>query len=356
MPQTCISEAQKYQGALYQDKKTKAKNNRQPRVEDIDTPPSPQKKVTFEPPPPAPSPPAAAAPALNVFDFLVPEDSDSDSGSEVSSDSDSGKEEDNNNKSPSSEIGRGRPKPSGNAEDATSGQQHSAYLYHHAYNQHQYPPGYTYPPQQQTHYPATAYWYPQPPSQAPLQQSLLTPGHPPPSLPTEESRTESQKKRKRSSIDLVQTTSMSNGSLQTGLTGGLNKLLSAPEEDAARAAEASPLSPKKRHKRSIDETSKSLKARHDDKAREKEKRRTASNSTGASTALTTTGNKERGLTSKRSARPHHDDDLRYDSDLERRARGTMTRKALTYPRQASHSEFFLTLIDKDHHSVKGQSI
>lgn len=331
----------------------------------MDTPStlSPQKKVTFEPPPPAPSPPAAAAPAINVFDYMVPDDSEPESSASGGLSNASG--DDARDRSPSPEVGRGRSKPLAHTEGASAtGQQDAAYIptaYHYAYNQHQYPPGYTYPPPQQTPYPAPAYWYPQPPSQAPLQQPLLTPGHPQPGLPIEESRSESQKKRKRSPMDAVKTATRPNGSLQSGLTGGLHKLLTAQEEDAARAAEASPLSPKKRHKRSIDEASKALKSRHEDKSKDKDKKRTASHPAATSNALTTMENKERDLTSKRAQRSHHDEDARYDSELERKARGEpSTRKTLTYPRRkhkgASHSEFFLSLIDKDRHSVKGQSI
>ncbi|KJF60457.1 cell growth-regulating nucleolar protein [Coccidioides immitis RS] len=102
---SCMSEAQKYQGALYKEKPAKgqkrkktvtiadtvaAKGSRNPYVEDapdVDDIRPPQNEAP--PPPPAPSPPPATAslpPAasskkeekkdesLNVFEFLVPED------------------------------------------------------------------------------------------------------------------------------------------------------------------------------------------------------------------------------------------------------------------------------------------
>lgn len=111
----------------------------------------------------------------------------------------------------------------------------------------------------------------------------------------------------------------------------------------------------------MDGNSKALKSRNEDKSKDKEKKRALSHSTTTSDALTTMENKDRGLVSKRAQRSHYGEDARYDSELERKARGEQsTRKALTYPRKktkgSSHSEFFLSLIDKDHHSVKGQSI
>ncbi|KAI9842476.1 MAG: hypothetical protein M1837_007145 [Sclerophora amabilis] len=89
---SCISEAQKYQGHLYQsekEKKSKSKppttdsgvgsihNSRRAYVEDV--PDTEAGSIAIvDPPPPAPSPPAAAAPRpaeaqVNVFDFLVNE-------------------------------------------------------------------------------------------------------------------------------------------------------------------------------------------------------------------------------------------------------------------------------------------
>ncbi|KAI9756493.1 MAG: hypothetical protein M4579_003832 [Chaenotheca gracillima] len=90
-PTSCISEAQKYQGHLYQPEKEKrgkaksaandAKNNssgQTPRKAYVEDAPDADTGAVaiVEPPPPAPSPPRAAAPPatlqeVNVFDFLV---------------------------------------------------------------------------------------------------------------------------------------------------------------------------------------------------------------------------------------------------------------------------------------------
>jgi cell growth-regulating nucleolar protein len=70
---SCISEAQKYQGALYRPEKEKKKgqnNNNNNNNNRAQAPPRPYVEDVAQPPPQAPSPPAAAD-NVNVFDFLV---------------------------------------------------------------------------------------------------------------------------------------------------------------------------------------------------------------------------------------------------------------------------------------------
>lgn len=92
MQQSCISEAQKYQGALYKEKPTKQSKKpvinapstsivpRKAYVEDAPDPDTGTAVAIVDVPPPAPTPPPAVPPpaiaqalseAVNVFDFLV---------------------------------------------------------------------------------------------------------------------------------------------------------------------------------------------------------------------------------------------------------------------------------------------
>ncbi|KAL8959438.1 MAG: hypothetical protein Q9193_003698 [Seirophora villosa] len=88
--QSCVSEAQKYQGSLYKEKPTKqakksvkASNHsslvpRKAFVEDASDPDTTRAITVVDPPPEAPTPPPAVlsknAQPVNVFDFLVAED------------------------------------------------------------------------------------------------------------------------------------------------------------------------------------------------------------------------------------------------------------------------------------------
>lgn len=107
-PQSCISEAQKYQGALYRsDKEKRSKptktsrcdlhraSDSAPRKAYVEDAPDPDGGVVtiVDAPPHAPSPPTTAAsrppaalPAVNVFDFLVDEDTPNASKTDIAAD------------------------------------------------------------------------------------------------------------------------------------------------------------------------------------------------------------------------------------------------------------------------------
>ena len=83
--QSCITEAQKTEGAFYREKKSKKSTHLPPTdwqapqkayVEDASDPDTGNTVSIVAPPPEAPAPPPAV-PAVNVFDFLVPEETPS---------------------------------------------------------------------------------------------------------------------------------------------------------------------------------------------------------------------------------------------------------------------------------------
>jgi len=145
----------------------------------------------------------------------------------------------------------------------------------------------------------------------------------------------SEKKRKRAQAEellIVPPQTVAHAAAQlglhSGLTGGLNRMLSNEEP---RGYEASPLSPKKRNKHSKEE--KALKKRtDDDEDRHHKKHR------------------------------HHDAETRSRSGREIKViEGGAELKSIEYPlakrrSDESNSEFFLGLINRDHLSSKGQSI
>lgn len=251
------------------------------------------------------------------------------------------------NRSPSPEQGRGLSKRASTNASATLSQQQYAHPQHqdqHGYAQPQHPPPYGYSSQQQ--HPPPAYWYPQPPSQGqpPPPGSLRTPApqhHQAPEL----SRSDSQKKRKRSPTNDTTSSTQQNSTLHSGLTGGLNRMLNAPEVEPGRSTEASPLSPKKRHKRSAEEPSTTYKTKEVEKPAKKRQRETShATSASMSTALVSTKSKrERDHSSQRSSQAPT-------------GRRLLTHPTTTQEKHQARSEFFLSLIDKDHRSVKGQSI
>ncbi|KAJ8604619.1 hypothetical protein MRB53_041717 [Persea americana] len=256
--QSCITEDQKYQGALYREKKkpqsrvppaqqpSKPQNSRYqaPYVQSSDTAgaPTPESMAGMTPqiPPPCPTPPEQAAPPINVNDFLVEagspprEESDSYSDDSDSSSDVSSSEDDDD------EHGRVRQPTNGN---------HILAQHHDLF----------YPPPQIVYgaYPVTAQYtsYPSQPSldipmpDVPPPAPVRTPSNSyPQPLPTSQTAQSSDKKRKRqlADLDIAAVTTHPPVTLATGLTAGLTRMIT--EDNDVRAIEASPLSPKKRSK------------------------------------------------------------------------------------------------------------
>lgn len=152
----------------------------------------------------------------------------------------------------------------------------------------------------------------------------------------------SEKKRKRTQADDLsivppQARSLDQPGLHSGLTGGLNRLLSNQDP---REYEASPLSPKKRSKHQKEE--KAPKKRKDDDVRHSKH----------------ADDEDRHNKKHRQVQ----DEVGSRAGREIQAiEGSREMKQIEYPqakRQAdeSNSEFFLSLINRDHLSSKGQSI
>jgi len=273
MSQSCISEAQKYQGALYKEKKPKSQQQQRHA-------PS-QTLATVEAPPQAPSPPAAAYP-VNVFDYLVGEQSPN--AAAVSQDS----------------VRYGAGPMDQSLERFDSG------LNSMTQNTQDTGLGYS--------------------------TTLRTPGASRSQLPNGDKN--SEKKRKRANVDGLSIVpprlsghAGQQPNLHSGLTGGLNRLLSNEPRDY----EASPLSPKKRSRHGKEEKS-SKRRSGDDEDRHHKKHR------------------------------QHESELDSRSGREVKAiEGSKELQRIEYPvarksSAESNSEFFLSLINRDHLSSKGQSI
>jgi len=144
----------------------------------------------------------------------------------------------------------------------------------------------------------------------------------------------SEKKRKRAQPDELsivppQIAGHSDGQLglHSGLTGGLNRLLS----NEPREYEASPLSPKKRSKHGKEEKPSKRRIGDDEDRRHK---------------------KHRHQESESDSRPGKEIKAIEGSKELQRVEYPVARKLTT----ESNSEFFLSLINRDHLSGKGQSI
>lgn len=122
------------------------------------------------------------------------------------------------------------------------------------------------------------------------------------------------------------------------------------DKEIAHGGDASPLSPKKRSKRSREEE-RSGKPKHKDDSNDRSSRhkeRDGRASHAASTVVTTTSSKDSRRTRRDLEAPPGRKAIEYHP-------GRAGRTVKQAPYQAN-SEFFLGLIDKDHRSVKGQSI
>lgn len=332
-PQSCITEAQKYEGSLHkQDKHNHPRQHHaQSHARDI----LPDTRIArVEVPPPAPSPPPSGDPPVNVYDYLVKEryseSSPSDSGSPAAH-------------PPPTKVARRnpgyatverlppearRPKPDIPDDAVSYGQgpiKKSLRKYDSELDRFM-----------QGHKTSSA----MPPPDR-------TPG--PPRLMQDESSRSSEKKRKRDQNDELDTidqrSSTRGGSdggrvLHSGLTGGLGKMLG---RDESHQVEPSPLGPKKRSKYVGEEGSFSV----------PEDERPHNHRRGDATEV------PRNV---RESRQHH-----HQSHDLKALEGRNDLKAIEYSRSESavpksrlsiesHSGYFLSLIDKDHSSKKGQSI
>lgn len=313
---SCISEAQKYQGALYKEKK---KGPQQKQVTVVETAVVPRKAyvedeatvsttvAVVDVPPKAPSPPPAAE-TVNVFDFLVTEET---------------------------------PKTNGHTQELQR---------------------YTNPDGQDPHYVANGYAYGDAPLQPSLERydsyaslpgtngALVTPAPRRGKESARSSEKKSDKKRKRhhpEDLDISrakqQDTEMADAPpvLHSGLTGGLNRMLST--EDYDEEAAGSPGSPIKRSKKE-----------------RSEKRRVSEGTHKSSSSHKDEDDKDRGRHHHRRHRRHHED----SSDDERRHSRKV--KAIEYPEDRkdgqivtyrSPAELFMSFVAvKGPESERGQSI
>ncbi|KAF2810178.1 uncharacterized protein BDZ99DRAFT_306882 [Mytilinidion resinicola] len=297
---SCISEAQKYQGALYKEKKAKLQQQqkasqalvpRQAYVEDAVDPDSGAVAIV-DAPPHAPSPPPAAyygeqgaLPSVNVFEFLV--DSDTPNASKVALPPPEESRMIENNKHQGDEHHRSSSDlVRVNALDFQMDDEDRDYHYVEngfAYGTEPVPPtfgrydSYANAPQHEPVFHDSAYYTPAPKPKPERDHKQAR------ERETTTVSKQSDKKRKRSDVgqldmSLVRaqaerdvTMAGTPPILHSGLTGGLNRLLARadfPPSPDYSGAEASPLSPMKRAKQG---TSKAL-ARAQRQYEEDEKR------------------------------------------------------------------------------------
>lgn len=155
-----------------------------------------------------------------------------------------------------------------------------------------------------------------------------------------------EKKRKRPQVEDLDLSDSRNDSsdgrrsLHTGLTGGLSKLLGAPDD---RNDEASPLSPKKRSKHRPKQDESADDDSNDERRRRKKERRASKHKRHRSDG----DDMERQLVRTDAASKQ--------VQLHAQSRSKTRPEKKQLPEQPN-SEFFLTLVDKEHTSSKGQSI
>ena len=343
--QSCISEAQKYEGSHYREKKGKMVNPpsapvtpgyRQPSVEDAPDSQTPQdwSVARVEVPPPAPSPPPAGP--INVFDFLV---QDGQRSSSVSTRS-----------SPAPQIKAAPPRKRvqmaddaityGNGTVSSSNTKYASDL------------SLAMEVDQNGHKANTALQR----TPAPKHKTEIR------EPSSKAAKSGSEKKRKRPPVEELDLSESRKSSqelsdstpavLHSGLTGGLAKMLADKE---AASQQASPLSPKKRSKRDRHDKYEKIETDSADGGRDRHRK-------------------------KRHDKQDDDDASRHRRHKRHRSDGDDGRKtleappafkAIEYHKQSngarsttsssrasfrSHSEFFLSLVDKGHTSHKGQSI
>lgn len=345
---SCISEAQKYQGHLYRgDKKTKGQQQQQQQNKQAVVPhkayveddtsgaanPGTIAVVDVPPKAPSPPPPGEGLPAgVNVFDFLVADSTPTTAKAAL-------------------------PAPNGHLERAIS----------NGNDQHYESRGYSYgeTPLQPTFERYDSYASLPATHSAEVSQTYVTPG------PKREKgdKQKSDKKRKRTAVEDLDIARVKQAQdeemadtgapvLHSGLTGGLNRLLSNDQISDNDRMAPSPLSPKKRSK----------------KEKPSERTRKVSSTTTKTTLTRHRDNDEdsdRGRDGRlhRKHRHRHHRDSSSSSDHERRSRKHL--KAIDYraasgsaePRAdnqvvsyKSPAEMFLSFVNKGPDSERGLSI
>ena len=321
--QSCMTEVQRYGGS-----QQKPKNPKHPKHEA-----QPDNQIArVQVPPPAPSPPPAAPP-VNVFDFLVPDPSSRDRSPSLSS----------------SSVGS-------HAAAGQSSISDSGYATVERRPPEARPPKNPVPdeafsygegpiPKSLRKYDSELDWFMKeqnstaslPPHRTPASQRMLEedPG-------SQSHSTDKKRKRQQEDIDMNGSRKHSDNIseqqriLHSGLTGGLGKMLGKSD---SRHVEPSPLGPKKRSKVSKkDEGSRTFederKHRHRQPEEESHHQRRKKHHENSGETKAIEGRK--GLKT---------------TDLPPQSKQSGVKKIYH-----SHSEFFLSLVDKDHRSHKGQSI
>lgn len=164
-----------------------------------------------------------------------------------------------------------------------------------------------------------------------------------------------QKRKRVEELDLSRSNSADPNdpapALHSGLTGGLAKLLEGKSQ--AKKVEASPLSPKKRSKHT---TNGDVRDHDEDAGKSRHKRRDQKDKDEDSDRHRSKHKKHR----HRDASPPSDvKAIEYpppQANKERALARTTTAMTTTRTTYTSHSELFVSLIDKSHNSQKGQSI
>ncbi|KAL9057598.1 MAG: hypothetical protein Q9162_002213 [Coniocarpon cinnabarinum] len=360
--QSCITEAQKYEGAQYRERNGKRSNPnsapvtpggyRQPSVEDAPDSQTPTGDTTLarvQVPPPAPSPPPAAN--INVFDFLVKDGARSSSASARSS------PEPRQITAPPPTTKKKVQLSSdavtyGDGAISASSAKYPSDL-HLAMDVDS----------TASHKPNTAL------ARTPAPQKYKTePRRPNDSKSANKS---SEKKRKRPPVEELDLSESRKSSqelsdttpavLHSGLTGGLAKMLADKEARASASGQASPLSPKKRSRKEKYERYEKIETdsadggrdhhgkRRKDKTREEGGKRHKRHRSDGDDAV------------KRLEAPREVKAIEYHAPngSAKLAKSTVSTASTTTTSRAawsSHSEFFLSLIDKGSSSHKGQSI
>lgn len=346
---SCISEAEKYQGALYKEKKSKSTPHtpmvpKTAYVEDASSPDlNAHQLARVDVPPPAPSPPSAVDEApINVFDFLVPD----------------GASQANTPTTASSFVSPKRSKA------------HSSLTSPYIFGQGGFDgqaelhgdEGVTYgqgPIEKMSQrYDSELDFNMQVDSQfgPPLSNGEQTPA-PSKSLDRkinkeQHSESKSDKKRKRVNVeelDLSATDKKSSKAsqpvLHSGLTGGLARLLGKSD---TRGVNASPLDVKKRSKAaSLDGQGQEKRGLKESESHHRKRHRREEESDAADESNDRIAPKMKAIEGRKNMKA-----IEYHN-------GTSHNEVASKPirrHDQSSSEFFLSLVDKDYTSQKGQSI
>ncbi|KAK4696839.1 cell growth-regulating nucleolar protein, partial [Lecanoromycetidae sp. Uapishka_2] len=368
---SCVSEAQKYQGALYKEKPTKegkksvkisesaSQKPRRAYVEDVADSPTANTISVVHAPPPAPTPPSAIPPpAVNVFDFLVT--GDTPNASKVSLAEDSMKMV-------------VEPTPAGNEAASKDRKENHGSLYEkHGYEYGSGPvPLKNGKPESELYTPAPKH------SQNRSRESVYGMG--------DSQKKSTDKKRKRLHVEELDLSEARRPSqerdltmsdappviLHSGLTGGLNRLLSnseyPPTPDYSNL-ESDPLSPAKRSRKTITITNETFK--DNDRTREKERGRKATSHTGQLVRIRKRRSSDESRPHKQH-RSHHSPDShsQHGRPKHKAIEDHPKRKAIEYHNHAStddsqkqvmviksRAELFMSFVTKGPESEQGYSV